>query len=289
MGNMKGAVAAMLVAFRAVAQRRDGWGGRLTLAAVADEVMFGPDGAAWLLQTRPGLKADALVCGEGPGWMRLAVGEKGVAWYELAAEGPAGHSSRAVPGSSAIARLASALVKLDGLSGLAVARPPGLHGLPASPDDVTSQLTVNTGTVGGGTVVSQMPISARASIDVRIPPGLSVAEVDRLVDDACDPHGVGWTRVRGWEANWTDVSSPIVRSMAEASESVRGVPAEFTIRLPASDASRWRNLGVPAICMGPQPTLSAGVDDYAEQDDVLSCAAIYARGALGFLAGTSPS
>ena len=49
------------------------------------------------------------------------------------------------------------------------------------------------------------------------------------------------------------------------------------VRLPGSDARRWRNLGVPAACYGPQPTLSAGVDDYANERDVLDCAKVYAR------------
>jgi succinyl-diaminopimelate desuccinylase len=33
---------------------------------------------------------------------------------------------------------------------------------------------------------------------------------------------------------------------------------------------------VGAICYGPQPTLSAGIDDYTNEQDVLDCAKIYA-------------
>jgi succinyl-diaminopimelate desuccinylase len=53
--------------------------------------------------------------------------------------------------------------------------------------------------------------------------------------------------------------------------------------LPGSDARRWRELGVPAVCYGPQPTLSAGVDDYANEQDVVDCAKIYARTALALM------
>jgi succinyl-diaminopimelate desuccinylase len=41
---------------------------------------------------------------------------------------------------------------------------------------------------------------------------------------------------------------------------------------------------VPAVCYGPQPTLSAGVDDHAEERAVLDCAAVYALAGLDFLA-----
>ena len=44
-----------------------------------------------------------------------------------------------------------------------------------------------------------------------------------------------------------------------------------------------RDMGVPAVCYGPQPTLSAGIDDYAEEKDVLDCAKVYARTALALL------
>lgn len=283
MGNMKGAVAAMTLAVRLLAERADRWAGRITFAAVADEVMFGPDGASWLLETRPDLFGDALICGEGPGWMRIAVAEKGVAWYELEAEGPSGHASRARAGESAIARLAAAVSMLDAMSGRAVPLPDELRAIPNNPDDPGSSLTLSVGTFEGGTVISQLPVAARAELDARIPPGLGLDEVDDLVETACAGHDVRWRRTKGWEPNWTDPESAIARALATAATEIRGEAQPLAVRLPASDASRWRAKGVQAVCFGPQPTLSAGVDDYAERRDVSDCAKVYAMAALEFL------
>ena len=61
----------------------------------------------------------------------------------------------------------------------------------------------------------------------------------------------------------------------------------MVVRLPASDAMRWRALGVPAICFGPQPTLSAGCDDHVIEQDLLDCASIYARATLELLSATA--
>jgi succinyl-diaminopimelate desuccinylase len=55
------------------------------------------------------------------------------------------------------------------------------------------------------------------------------------------------------------------------------------VRLPASDASRWRALGVPAICYGPQLELASGIDDYVHEQDLIGCAKIYALSALSYL------
>jgi succinyl-diaminopimelate desuccinylase len=76
---------------------------------------------------------------------------------------------------------------------------------------------------------------------------------------------------------------PFVAAFAEVAEQVRAQPCVPTVRLPASDASRWRQRGVPAVCYGPQPGLSAGVDDHALEQDVLDCARTYALAAARFL------
>jgi succinyl-diaminopimelate desuccinylase len=64
---------------------------------------------------------------------------------------------------------------------------------------------------------------------------------------------------------------------------VDGAGSLHAIRLPASDAARWRQHGVPALCYGPQPTYSAGLDDYADEDEVLRCAALYTAAAIRYL------
>ncbi len=282
MGNMKGAVAGMSLAFALLAARRSRWGGRLTFTAVSDECVFGDHGAAHLLATRRGeVIGDALVNGEGPGFGRLALAEKGVAWYEVTATAEGGHSSRARPGATASARLAAALLALDALGGRRGSPPAELSG--AEPAEAL-ELTVNAGTVAGGTFVSQIATRATAMIDARVPPGITLEELEAEISGRVDTvAGVSWRRVKAWEANWSGLEVPFVRAFADVVGEVRGRPAEPTVRLPASDASRWRALGVPAVCYGPQPTLSAGIDDYAEEQDVVDCASIYALSALGFL------
>ena len=283
MGNMKGAVAAMLTAYRLLAEHRSSWSGRVTLTAVSDECVFGDHGAAHLLASRPDqVVGDALVCGEGPGMMRLALAEKGVAWFEVSTAGDGGHASRAQRGTTAPARLAAALVALDALNDVRVPRPTGLEGVPAE-DDEAGRLSLNVGVLSGGTFVSQLARSASALLDVRIPPGLSLPDVEQELDRRLAGTGATWRRTKGWEANWSGTDVPFVAAFAEVAAEVRGQECVPTVRLPASDASRWRRLGVPAVCYGPQPGLSAGVDDHALEQDVLDCARVYALAAARYL------
>lgn len=283
MGNMKGAVAAMVNAVGLLAENPDAWNGRITFTAVSDEVVFGENGAAHLLRTIPGLAGDAMICGEGPGFKRLSIGEKGVLWLELSATGDAGHSSSVRQLRSATARLAAVVAEVDRLNGMRVQMPAELEGLFAD-DDPGFELTANVGTINAGTFIGQVAVDGRAEIDLRLPPGITTDEAQRMVTSIADGvGGVTVRRIKGWDPNWTTPDSGLGRAWNSANAALGHDAPVLAVRLPASDASRWRLLGVPALCYGPQPTLSAGVDDHAEEDEVLRCAALYAMSAVAFL------
>lgn len=288
MGNMKGAAAAMAVAFVLLAERRDEWCGTITFTAVSDEVVFGDAGAAHLIRTRPDIaEPDGLLCGEGPGFMRLGLAEKGLLWCRIVAVAAPGHASGARRGATATTRLAEALVRLDAHNDTTVELPAALGGVPDDQSEAR-RLSINVGTITGGSFIGQQATEASAEIDIRVPPGLLLADVHSLLVDALDGlDGVTIETIRGWEANWSGLEDPLVAAVAEAAAIVRGTPPVPSVRLPASDASRWRGRGVGAICYGPQPTLSSGVDDYAEAQSVHDCAVVYAAAARQFLAPSS--
>jgi succinyl-diaminopimelate desuccinylase len=288
MGNMKGAAAAMAVAFVLLAEHRDQWCGTVTFAAVSDEVVFGDAGAAHLIRTRPDLAdPDGLLCGEGPGFMRLGLAEKGLLWCRVVATAEPGHASGARRNATATTRLAEALVRLDAHNDTTVELPAALAGVPDEQTEAR-RLSLNVGTMVGGTFIGQRATEASAEVDIRIPPGLGLADVQSLLADAVgDLDGVAIETLRGWEANWTGLDDPLVAAVSEAAAVVRGSTPVPSVRLPASDASRWRSRGVGAVCYGPQPTLSSGVDDYAEAQAVHDCAVVYAAAAMQFLAAPS--
>jgi succinyl-diaminopimelate desuccinylase len=115
-----------------------------------------------------------------------------------------------------------------------------------------------------------------------LPPGISAKECEKLIRDQAGTD-IEISVSKAWDANWTALDNPLVVNLAAAVEVVRGERPSYVVRLPGSDARRWRDLGVPALCYGPQPTLSAGVDDYAVEQDVIDCAKVYALAALALM------
>lgn len=285
MGNMKGALAAMCLATIVLQRHSSALPGRLTMTAVSDEVMFGDRGAVYLLRERPDVRGDFLISGEGPGFMHLAPAEKGLLWLDIRVEGSGGHSSRALRGQTAVIKLAALLARIDEMNDIYAEVPPEVKGITGGEDNVGLRLSLNVGAVASGGVRSLIAPEATAQVDVRLPPGITGAEIEDRVRALTggDPD-ITVAAVKGWDANWTALSSPVVTETVASVSELRGAVPELVARLPGSDARRWRELGVPAVCYGPQPTLSSGVDDYAEAKDVMDCARIYARTALRLMA-----
>jgi succinyl-diaminopimelate desuccinylase len=283
MGNMKGALAAMCLATAILKRHSNAWNGRLTMTAVSDEVMFGERGTVYLLRARPEVAGDFLISGEGPGFMHFAVAEKGLLWLDVEARSPGGHASRALRGETAVMKLAAFLARLDALNDVYATLPRELEGVSGGEGTLGLRLSLNAGTLAAGTVRSQVATRAQAQIDIRLPPGITAQACETMIRKQMDGDDISMAVVNAWDANWTALDNPLVAELATAATAVRGAAPPFVVRLPGSDARRWRDLGVPAVCYGPQPTLSAGIDDYANEQDVVDCAKIYARTTLALM------
>jgi succinyl-diaminopimelate desuccinylase len=283
MGNMKGALAAMCLATAVLKRHSNAWNGRLTMTAVSDEVMFGERGTVYLLRARPEVAGDFLISGEGPGFMHFAVAEKGLLWLDVEARSPGGHASRALRGETAVMKLAAFLARLDAMNDVYATLPRELEGVSGGEGNLGLRLSLNAGTLTAGTVRSQLATRAHAQIDIRLPPGITAQACETMIRKQMDGDDISIAVVKAWDANWTALDNPLVAELATAATAVRSAAPPFVVRLPGSDARRWRDLGVPAVCYGPQPTLSAGIDDYVNEQDVVDCAKIYARTTLALM------
>ena len=161
--DMKGGVAAMVIAGLRVAELSKGRAG-VTLVITAGEET-GCEGAYFLASQGTALgKAGAIVVGE-PTSNFPVVGHKGALWIEARATGMAAHGSMPEKGINAIYRAAHAVKKLQDF--VFDVAPHQLLGLP----------TLNVGTIRGGININSVPDQALIGIDIRTIPDQSNREV----------------------------------------------------------------------------------------------------------------
>src|SRR5580704_6564743 len=124
--DMKGGVAASLVATQILAEHRASWPGEIVLTLAGDEETMGSLGTRWLLDNVPHATGDAMICGDAGSPQIVRFGEKGLMWIEIEAAGSPAHGAHVHKGVNAIDRLRAALDALKRLETVPVDAPPAV-------------------------------------------------------------------------------------------------------------------------------------------------------------------
>ncbi|MBR0671559.1 M20/M25/M40 family metallo-hydrolase [Neoroseomonas soli] len=296
--DMKGGIAASILAFALLAQHRGAWRGEAVLTLAGDEESMGPLGTKWLLDHVPGLaSAGAVVIGDAGSPRVLRFGEKGFLWIEVEATGRAAHGAHVHLGENAVDRLRAALDAVARLRDLPVAAPPAVTAAIAAAKPVSEPLagvgeaevlgrvTVNIGRIEGGTAPNLVPASARAACDIRLPVGVTCAEAEAALHAGLDPlPGITWNVLRRFEPNHTDPAADIVRLTHAAAEEVLGGRVAVNMRVGGSDARWFRMVGLPTVVYGPTPHNMGGADEWADVAELEAVARVHSLAAFDFLA-----
>ena len=294
--DMKGAVAAMVLAGAAFAAVADRAAGSLTLVFTADEEYGSAKGAELL--ARQGLPAvDVLVLGEPSGvrrdWEAIRIVSRGISCFKVTVGGTQMHSSISdqLPSVNAIEAMARVLV---GLRRRLRLRYP-VHPLcPTGP-------TVNLGVrVLGGIGYGVLPGHAEFWNDVRTTPGMTQealqADVEAVLAELAPEVpgaevGLQFAPGLGWLPP-TEVPRvhPVVTACQAAARRVLGADLPLGAFPGATDAASFQAIaGIPTIAaFGPGLLpLAHGPNERVSLTSLIQASRMYALAALTFGAGSA--
>jgi len=267
--DMKGGVAAMIDAARVVA--RDGLdAGRLIIAAVADEEYASAGADALVARWR----ADAAVVTE-PTDLRIAIGHKGFAWFEVNTRGRAAHGSRPREGRDAILRMGRVLHRLEELDRALQANPP--HPL-------LGTASLHASIIEGGRELSTYPDRCTLKLERRTVTG----ETDEIVTREIDALLEG---LRAADSELEASSALLFSRSAYEIPAEHELPGALAAALPEdlrqpfvgmsfwTDAAVLGTAGIPTALFGPGGAGLHSTVEYVEIEHVLRC-----RDALAALA-----
>jgi acetylornithine deacetylase len=256
--DMKGGLAAMIDAARAIAD--EGLArGRLMVAAVVDEeyASIGADAlvGSWL--------ADGAIVTE-PTDRQIAICHKGFAWYDIETRGRAAHGSRPREGRDAIFRMGRVLHGLEQLDRR-------LQSHLAHPLLGTGSLHAST--IQGGRELSSYPDACLLKLERRTRPGESddstLHEIESLLESLRrdDPEfDASVRRLFSRPAYELDRSHPLVQALATAAASHDIAGMSFW-----TDAAVLGAAGIPSVLFGPGGAGLHSTEEYVIVDDVIAC------------------
>lgn len=240
--DMKGALAGMIVAARHAALDTQ-LGGRIIVAAVADEECGGRRGAGAVVQDLVA-GADGVIVGE-PSNGAVCIGHRGMCFVEAMVRGRATHASTG-GGVNAIAAMVRVLSRLEGIE-LTHTRHP-LLGAP----------TIAVGTmISGGSNANVIPDLCRATLDVRKVPGMTdesvLADIEARLASAHVSDKVTFEITASVEPSVTNADDPIVTISADAFTEQFGRAPEIRGMAATTDGWWFRNRrGIPTVmALGP--------------------------------------
>ncbi|WP_425067392.1 M20/M25/M40 family metallo-hydrolase [Reyranella sp.] len=294
--DMKGGIACSLLAALLLAENRDAWDGEIVLTLAGDEENMGSLGSGYLLKHFPHAAGDANICGDVGSPKVVRFGEKGLMWVEIETTGSPAHGAHVHKGTNAIDRLRTALDYLKQLEDLPFQPPPVVTNAigkakPISEPlsgtgeaDTLSRVTVNIGTIEGGTSPNLVPTHAIARADIRLPVGITTDVLAAKLDEWLGPlEGVSWKAIRRFEPSFTDPGHEIVTRTAAVAAEVLGETPAVNMRVGGSDSRWYRMFNVPTVVLGLTPFNMGGADEYVLVDELLAVAKIHTLVAYDFL------
>ena len=280
--DMKGGLVAALHAVAAVRDAGVPLRGDLVFESVVEEEATG-NGALYARLRGP--STDAAIIPELSD-EKLLTATLGVIWAELTTTGHSAYVGRAGAAVNAIDVMQRLL---DGVRSL----PDMLNEAFSHPayDGIDTPLTLNVGTIEGGSWPSSVPLRCRAGVRFSYPIGWSTSDARRALEDRVAEIAARDTwmrdhppaiRYHGFLAEGWDISTdePIVRTVADAVNDETGQPAENGALLGAADARFFRDAGIPALYYGPTGEGQHGPDEWVDLASVERVARVLARSAL---------
>lgn len=279
--DMKGSIASLLLALRALRATRTPPRMNLEVSFTADEETDSALGAGWLVAHAP-IRPDYAVVMEGGEGRSVCCGHNGTLWLEVRIHGKAAHGSTPAKGINALEKMAALIRAFDDYKRILARRPW------RSPDGETHRPTVNLGGVfhcGDGAKINTVPALASFTIDRRVLPAEdhATAERDLRAFIAAAARRIPQCRVTVHKISenfscFSEPTHPFFAAMAGCVARVRRQPSRFNVSTGFNDMHFFsHHLKIPTLGYGPGGLDYHGVDERAAVRELLASAKIYAE------------
>jgi len=283
--DMKGAVAAMIMALVVCKRANIALAGDLIFTAVIGEEGRSEGTESLVLQ---GFKADGAIVGE-PSNFDFAIGHRGLEWIELIVHGKIAHSGVAEQGVNAIRNATKLITALDAELGPI---------LKERFNPYTGPSILNYGRIEGGTQPSTVADKCKIQIDRRYVPGETldqvIGEIQAVIDQLAAEDPEFRAELTFMEENamttlahvpmMTEPSDEVVSTLTQSIASVTGRTPTMSTRRGWTDGGLLSHyLGIPTVICGPGDiSYSHAKNERIAVEQLVQAVEIYVQTAVRF-------
>jgi len=282
--DMKGGLAAGMAAMLALHKARVPLKGDLVLACVADEELASI-GTEALVKTVSGdgciLLEPTGLSSIASGASRVLVAHGGFIWAEIETQGVAAHGSLPSRGVDAIAKMGRVLTELEELGQREKSFVSPLA-------QETMHPSVHASLIEGGRELSSYPDRCLLTIERRLIPAETVADVEAELEDildrlaADDPQFKARQRITFVREPWQATEGSLLSTLDQAFMQEIGQTLGRAIFPSWTDAAITERAGIPTLVFGPAGDGAHALVEYVEIDSVLACARVLVQTAIAF-------
>lgn len=298
--DMKGGLAAAIVAVEALLEVWPKAPGAIEISATGDEESGGYGGVAWLAERGWFARVDAVIIPEPLNKDRICLGHRGVWWAELETFGRIAHGSMPFHGDCAVRHMGAVLAEMEEslFPALAVRH----TAMPVVPEGARAS-TLNVNSLHGGQAEPEpgftgwpspvVPDRARMVIDRRFPIEEDLdavkAEFRGVVERAQARRGFDYALrdLHEVHPSMTGREAPVARALAAAIQARLGRAPDYVASPGTYDQKHVDRIGRIRNCVAYGPgilDLAHQPDEYVAVDDMLDAAVVMGT-ALGALLG----
>jgi acetylornithine deacetylase len=265
--DMKGGLAAILSATKAVVDSGVDLHGKLIIAAVCDEE-YASIGTEHLMEN---VNVDAAIICE-PTAFQIVVAHKGFAWIDIETQGVAAHGSAWQIGVDAIAKMGKVQVGLEQLQDESLMK--RSHRLVGPP-------SIHASIIEGGRELSTYPDRCKLQVERRLIPGETRDDVEKELDTLLTSIGKTDSKFDG-DFKITFFRGPlevatdeeICKTLIMCSEEIRGETPHFVGESGWMDTQIIAQKGAPAVAFGPIGSGSHAAIEYVDIGSVIDTARV---------------
>lgn len=291
--DMKGGLAASIIAAEAFIARFPDYHGAIEISGTADEETGGYGGVAWLAEQgwfNP-QRVDHVIIPEPLNKDRICLGHRGVWWAEIETKGHIAHGSMPFLGDCAVRHMGAVLEEMEAsLFPLLASR---TTEMPVVPEQAR-QSTLNINSIHGGLPVPEagytgfpsacVPDKCVITIDRRYlmeeEPDRVRGEIEQMLDKIkSERPGFDWEIRELWQVHpsMTEKDAPVVGAVGRAIEAVMGQPPDFVVSPGTYDQKHIDRIGKLKNCIAYGPgilELAHQPDEWISIKDMMDSAAV---------------